>query len=1287
LENASLAPTLHLRTLNHHVQNILPSSNLFQITREAAPSISGDSSWGLSAFAFQGTNAHIVVGRLNQTTEERDLCSKISYKRRYWICPEMHPLINIVSSASEAITFHTNMTRPRQQYLMDHVVAGRSILPGTAFMESSAAACRISLVNGEEHEHERVMVRSIVIQIPMELTMPSNDPLLLQVELTPGRGNLAVSSITSRGTRHHMACDCVSLRETKKPAVSQLHSVSSALVFLETSLTARSRHQGSFGEVAPSTSLERTNDGRVSPARLDAVLQLGSVPISAAETPVLRVPASIQGYLTGPRQSQGHPALHAACQGIPGPPPPAMALDFHLLAPCEAPSCRVHELVARPVRQAVSGDTGRVEEAKLSKAGAVTSLYGTTWEAFDAASQTRRIADYVSLRLEAACSVEMASAAVCMLQAGPKAVCLQLHGDLPALRSTVASGFPAASQLYGLLKAASQEDGGGSYSTQDDDAHHTGRSSKPQLLLGPGPGASSDAHGTATRGGSSYQPRLSWVEVQAMDPLGPFALHPQPRGSLGSLAPVRVATSHVGDDQALLAVRSVGVNFRDVLNVLGMYPGDPGPPGGDVAGVVLSTGTGVRHVAPGDAVYGLAPGCYGSHVITDARMISVMPSNLTFEAASSCPVIFITVDVAFRQAMSLRAGERVLMHAAAGGVGLAAIQVAQVLGAQVVATAGSPYKRGVVRCRGVKVALGSRDIQFASEAAQLGGVDVVLNSLTSPGFVSGSLACLRPGGRFVEISKRDIWSSTRVWQERPDVSFSLVAVDFLPPACVQPALRRLSSLLGSGLLAPLPMVKHSLISVVAAFRQMSQARHVGKIVVAVPCVHSSVVKGGGASVLVTGGLGSLGSLTASWLSQHAGVGVLVSGRTGRFRADGPLHALLLHGHREMVSCTTADASVAEEALLLSGACGQSRPVVGLVHAAGVLADATLRNQTVSGIRGAFGPKGPALLQLRGHGWLQMPRAFEVLFSSVASLLGSPGQANYSAANAFLDAEAFGSDCRGLSSVSIQWGAWSGAGMASQDRATLRTVERMGMSLVDPDQGIFALRSTLQNQLYGVIAAVPFDWDAVFTRLKGQAPSLFGGFSSGLVQQSKVSLLESVGGIASLPKLSLTSLEGKINDAAVAVLGLAVSANEPLIAAGLDSLGAVELRNTLEQVVGIRLPSTLVFDYPTVGAIAEFIARELAPEEATIAHRLRDECVLPSNLQSAVVTMENMTIRSSGDALLQLNMVDCSDQIPFCRWDVEAQEAISEGRVPVNFGVFLVVYLSLTLKRLEFQRKK
>ena len=203
---------------------------------------------------------------------------------------------------------------------------------------------------------------------------------------------------------------------------------------------------------------------------------------------------------------------------------------------------------------------------------------------------------------------------------------------------------------------------------------------------------------------------------------------------------------------------------RDLLNVLGMYPGDPGPPGADSSGVVVAAGPDVSHLRPGDAVFGLAAGSLGSHVHAHAETVVPMPPNLSFEELASCPTVFITVDTAFRQAAGVRPGDRVLVHAAAGGVGLAAIQMVATLGGTTVATAGSPNKRALARELGVQQVLGSRDTSFVSELAELGGATVVLNSLTSSGMVAGSLATLGAGGRFVEISKRDIWSGARVAQ-------------------------------------------------------------------------------------------------------------------------------------------------------------------------------------------------------------------------------------------------------------------------------------------------------------------------------------------------------------------------------------------------------------------------------------------------------------------------------------------------------------------------------------------
>ena len=207
---------------------------------------------------------------------------------------------------------------------------------------------------------------------------------------------------------------------------------------------------------------------------------------------------------------------------------------------------------------------------------------------------------------------------------------------------------------------------------------------------------------------------------------------------------------------------------RDVLNVLGMYPGDPGDPGGDCAGIVMRgcVMDGPRVLAqPGDAVFGLAAGSLGSHVITSSKTVVQMPASITFEEAASIPTVFITVDTALRKLASIRPGQRVMVHAAAGGVGLAALQVVEAAGAQVFATAGGAMKRTLLRGLGASHVASSRDIHFVEDfTSQVSTADVALNTLTSSGMVAASLALIKPGGHFIEISKRDIWSAARMAQ-------------------------------------------------------------------------------------------------------------------------------------------------------------------------------------------------------------------------------------------------------------------------------------------------------------------------------------------------------------------------------------------------------------------------------------------------------------------------------------------------------------------------------------------
>ena len=529
-----------------------------------------------------------------------------------------------------------------------------------------------------------------------------------------------------------------------------------------------------------------------------------------------------------------------------------------------------------------------------------------------------------------------------------------------------------------------------------------------------------------------------------------------------------------------------------------MYPGDPGAPGSDCSGIVLSSGPALgpgqssqttafpQGLLPGSAVFGLAGGSLGSHVVASCMALAPMPPCLSFEAAATAPTVFITTDAVLRQAAGLEPGETVFLPAAAGGVGLAALQEVASLGGMVVATAGGPPKRAYLRALGINRVANSRDMSFVEDLLlQFGeGVDVVLNTLTSPGLVSSAASMLKRGGRFIEIGKRDIFAAARLAQERPDVTFGYVAVDFLPEPSLHSAMQRLSSRLADGSLRPLPSATHAMSSVVSALRQMSQARHIGKVVASnqQPTNLSpqgntaslpSVASGGG-SVLIVGGTGTLGLLVGAWLADSGIRRISLLGRTGKVQqgvVSTPKGAAVASGggsspaapppHASAVTLIRCDASSVEDArAAISSGGSVAAPLSAVLHAGGVLADSTFGGQSLGSIRRVFGPKFGACGALMAGGGTLQPCGTHVLFSSVASLLGSPGQANYSAANAALDAAAAGMAAAGLPALSIQWGAWAGGGMAAADAGTAARVERMGMLLIRPERGLASLEGEI-----------------------------------------------------------------------------------------------------------------------------------------------------------------------------------------------------------------------------------
>ena len=797
------------------------------------------------------------------------------------------------------------------------------------------------------------------------------------------------------------------------------------------------------------------------------------------------------------------------------------------------------------------------------------------------------------------------------------------------------------------------------------------------------------AHGAAlapatsrplVRACETYLARL--LPSAAFPSVGCVQMQPLPRGSLASLVPVPIGPESgvaLPAGAVEIAVRAVGLNFRDVLNVLGMYPGHLPPPGGDFAGTLL-TGS-----AAGTAAFGLAPGCLGTYIVTLDSLVSPKPAAVPFEQAASLPTVCTTVDVALRMAAGRghRAGDSALVHGAAGGVGLALLASLGHTGVRCLGSAGGGRKRSFVRSLGVDAVASSRDTTFADDISLLtagAGVDAVLNSLTSAGMVPASLSTLRRGGSFVEISKIGVWSRGAASTERADVNYSVMAMDFVPPAPLGRVLRSLAAALSRGLLRPMAGVAHSLGATRSALRQMSQARHVGKIVVRVRGLDESGLDGS-RSALVTGGTGALGSLVGFWLARSGAAGHLtLAARSGDWqRSRAALRRLSALPSSLSLSVVRCDVAVRAELVALDRRAGT--PMCGTVmHAGGVLQDATLVNQTVGGGRQVFAPKVGGVARLAMMMGLQ-PLTNSVLFSSTASLMGSPGQANYASANSALDAWASRSSDSGLVGLSVNWGAWLGGGMSE---TTSSRMSSMGMGVVEPGFGLRLLGGLLVcHHSSSVATANPFEWPRLLPLL-GKAPVYdefrlqeggegdSGRPAAGLPQGGMAATLSAVPG-----DQRVEFIAGEVSTMLRALVGSEVGLEEPLMDAGLDSLGAVEFKNAVEGRMGVELPATVVFDYPTISALAAYVTRRLeamlpsgaAAAAATVPvaeHVVEPEA--PSHVLGAKILSVSATT-AAGE--LGLEMVDGITVAPLERWDqTQWEKLLGDGdSTGACFGAF------------------
>ena len=655
-----------------------------------------------------------------------------------------------------------------------------------------------------------------------------------------------------------------------------------------------------------------------------------------------------------------------------------------------------------------------------------------------------------------------------------------------------------------------------------------------------------------------------------------------------------------------IAVSHAALNFKDVMFALGLLQDYTGISDGrqqtfglECAGQIVALGDGVTDLSVGQRVMASAPGALTSHLTLHESGLAVVPANVDMATAASVQTVFLTALHGLLGCAQLKPGQRVLIHAAAGGVGQAAISVAQRAGAEVFATA-SPGKWPLLRLQGVAHVFSSRDTQFATAVHELTdgrGVDVVLNSLAGE-IIEASLNVLCQGGHFVDIGKVDSWPVERMASARPDVhyhAFDMAEVLEADPALLRSLLDTLCAGLADRTLTPPPLRVFPFADGVEALRLLASARTVGKLVLALPATEPAQLTG---TWLITGGTGALGRTVARWLVDE-GVGhVVLAARSAPDDGAAADIAALREGGAaiDVVSLDVTD-SAAVQTLVTSLA-----PTLrGVVHAAGVLDDGMLVNQTWERFGRVMAPKVRGAWALHRATRAAALDHF-IMFSSMVSLVGAQGQGSYAAANGFMDGLAEHRRAAGLPALSIAWGPWSGDGMASGSAARNRArFAELGIGSVGPEQGTATLARLLgdgapNNRRPAMVGVLPVTWSRFLARFPGHSsPPFFASLSrlGAAVRQESDPILEQLAQATDAAAASAL-LREFVGSQLAKVMGFGsasqIDPEQDFVDMGVDSLLAVDLRNRLEAALSQPLPATLLFDHPTLGAlVAELMA--------------------------------------------------------------------------------------------------
>ena len=678
-----------------------------------------------------------------------------------------------------------------------------------------------------------------------------------------------------------------------------------------------------------------------------------------------------------------------------------------------------------------------------------------------------------------------------------------------------------------------------------------------------------------------------------------------------------------------IAVAATGLNFRDLMWMLSLLPDDiledgfAGPTLGlECAGRVTRVGRSVKGLRIGDRVVAFAGGAFASHVTVPVRQVAKLPTAMPDEAAATVPVAFMTAYYALVTQARLKRGEWVLIHGGAGGVGLAAIQIARLRGAKIIATAGSPAKRALLKAMGVRHILDSRSTTFIDGVRRItgAGVDVVLNSLAGEA-MEQSVACLRSFGRFVELGKRDYVANTHLGLRpfRKNLSYFGIDIDQLigrgdvGPQIFANIMRQFKR----GALTALPYVVLEAEQVADAFHLMQQSAHIGKIVVRPPrpeAIHKATrpfaVSATGTH-LITGAFGGFGLETAKWLVDNGARHLVLIGRRGPVtqEANAAVAALRVRGVRVIAEpCDVSDGDSITQ--LLAKVRATMPPLVGVIHAAMVLDDTIVANLDADRLRRVLAPKVEGAENL-DRLTRSSPLEYFVLFSSVTTLIGNPGQGNYVAANAYMEGLARRRHRQGLPALAIGWGPITDFGAVARSAKLRAGLEKLtgarGMTAREAlDLMAEALAWPADSPALAVMTIAPNDGSFGGDRLVVLRSPTYAGLIS---DRSALAGDDS----AKLDVQALIRTEDeetvrrKVGDMIAMQLARVLhfrpedlSRTRPLAEIGLDSLMALELGMNLEMLFGIQIALAGSAGTLTIAGLADDIIAQATPNAPTLA---------------------------------------------------------------------------------------